>query len=106
MATESRLFDHDAERGITRIFHYDTDTEESTIETISDVTDIVESNRRQFNNVDERAGYKGDLHKIGSIPMSLYFQLKEQGIMGDQARLKKWLNDPDNRFFRTRPGTV
>jgi len=31
---------------------------------------------------------------------------KSEGKLDDQAFLKKWLNDPDNRLFRTRPGEV
>ena len=27
-------------------------------------------------------------------------------ILDDEAAMKRWLNDPDNRFFRTRPGRV
>jgi hypothetical protein len=46
------------------------------------------------------------MHKVGSIPMSIYHELQKQGILQDEKRLKKWLNDPDNRVFRTRPGRV
>lgn len=103
---ETRLFDTNEETQTQRLFHYDDVTEESTIETIADVTDIVEANKALFNNVDERAPYSNEFHRVASIPMSLYFQLKEQGIVGDPKRMKAWLNDPENRFFRTRPGKV
>jgi hypothetical protein len=46
------------------------------------------------------------MHKVASIPMTLFYDLKKQGIIDDPARLKAWLNNPDNRFFRTRPGRV
>ena len=32
--------------------------------------------------------------------------LKAEGKLDDDAYMKRWLNDPDNRFFRTRPGQV
>jgi hypothetical protein len=33
-------------------------------------------------------------------------ELKQQGIIDDPKALRRWLNDPDNRYFRTRPGRV
>lgn len=103
---DSRLFDRDPLTGITRIFHYDDATEDSTIETISDVTDIIEDNKAYYNDVDERAGWKNEFMRVASIPMPLYFKMKEEGIVGDQKAMKKWLNDPDNKYFRTRPGRI
>jgi hypothetical protein len=38
--------------------------------------------------------------------MALYYQMKAEGKLEDQAYMKRWLNDPDNRAFRTRPGEV
>jgi hypothetical protein len=46
------------------------------------------------------------MHKVASIPMNVYFDLKEKGILDDPAALKRWLNDSDNRFFRTKAGRV
>jgi hypothetical protein len=91
--------------GQKQFWHEDEDGN-VTIQTSQDVSDVIEANRLQFNQVDERANWKGDLHKIGSIPMSIYYDLKRRGILDDQAALKRWLNDPDNRLFRTRPGQV
>lgn len=106
MATETRLFDRNEETGITRVWHYDDTTEESHIETISDVTELIEDNKARFNSVDERAPYKNEFHRVASIPMNLYYKLKAEGILGDQKAMKKWLNNPDNRLFRVRPGVV
>jgi hypothetical protein len=83
------------------------------IESAQDVGGIVESNRKQFNAYDERARWSDDLlgNKIASIPLSVIDDLNQKGIMRgfhvlDQARFKAWLNHPDNRAFRTRPGRV
>jgi hypothetical protein len=38
--------------------------------------------------------------------MPLFYRLKKDGIIDDPSAMKRWLNDPDNRFFRTRPGRV
>jgi hypothetical protein len=102
---EKRFFDSNPELGITRTFHYDADTDEAMIQTQQDVTGVIEENKSEFNQVDERATW-GELSKVASIPLSLYYQLKSEGKLDDQAYMKRWLNDPENRHFRTRPGKV
>ena len=100
----SRLFDESPDLGLKRYWHYDADTDTATIETRQEVTDLVENNKADFNAA--ASGWKGEMHKVASIPMNVYFDLKEKGILDDPAALKRWLNDPDNRFFRTKPGRV
>ncbi len=77
-----------------------------TIQTEQDVTAVIEANKAIYNAVDEKANWNGEWHLVASIPMALFYDLKAKGIIDDQARLKAWLNDPENRFFRTRPGRV
>ena len=82
-------------------------TGDYTIHTEQDVTDRIDLNRAIHADHDERARYPGDgIHRVASIPMSLFMQLQKEGVADDPAAFKKWLNDPDNRFFRTRPGRV
>ena len=90
-----------------------TDDGGLVIETVQDVSGIVESNKKQFNAYDERARWSDDLlgNKIASIPLTVIDELNKQGIMRgfhvlDQTRFKAWLNHPDNRAFRTRPGRI
>lgn len=101
----TRVLDQDEETGKIELFHYDESTDRVTIETITDVTDIVEANKALFNEHTSLDRY-GDMTRVASIPMSLYFDLKAKGIVGDDEKMKAWLNNPDNRFFRTRPGKV
>jgi len=75
------------------------------IATSQDVTKIIEANKRSANAVDKHQRY-GEWSKVASIPMSVYYDLKQQGIVDDPARFKRWLNDGDNKYFRTRGGTV
>lgn len=100
-----KIFDTDKDVGITRTWHYDDATDMATIQTQQDVTDVIEDNKNDFAQVDERAKW-GELTKVASIPLSLYYQLKSEGKLDDQAYMKRWLNDPENRYFRTRPGEV
>mgnify|MGYP006213542651 CR=1 FL=1 len=43
---------------------------------------------------------------VASIPIHIYWDLKKRGIADDDEAMKRWLNDSQNRFFRTRPGQV
>lgn len=103
--TEKRLFSEDADQGIRRIFHFDEDTQQATIETQQDVTAIIEENKQEYAQTDERARW-GEWNKVASIPMSVYFQLKAEGKLDDEAYMKRWLNDPENKYFRTRSGQI
>jgi hypothetical protein len=80
------------------------------IENKQDITEIIESNKAQFNAIDEKAKW-GEWTKVASLPNVVVDELNKQGIMRgfgvlDEKRFKAFLNDPDNRFFRTRPGQV
>lgn len=103
--SEKRLFSTDADQGITRYFHYDEETDKATIQTQQDVSAIIEENKQEYAQIDERARW-GEWTRVASIPMSVYFQLKAEGKLDDQAYMKKWLNSPDNKYFRTRAGQV
>ena len=103
--TEKKLFDKDDALGITRIWHYDADTDKATIETRQDVSKIIEENKQEYAHIDENARW-GEWTRVASIPMSIYFQLKREGKLDDEAYMKKWLNNPDNKYFRTRSGEV
>ena len=83
------------------------------IETRQDVTGIIEQNKKEYNSFDERAKWSDELfgNKIASIPMTVIDDLNHQGIMRgfaviDDKRFKAWLNERDNRVFRTRTGVV
>ena len=102
---DTKLFDRDAALGMTQLFHYDPIEDTFTIETIQDTTAIVEGNKAEYNSIDERAQY-GEFSKIASIPLNLFYDLQKRGITRDKAKFRAWLNDPDNRYFRTRPGRV
>ena len=50
--------------------------------------------------------------KVASIPLVVVQQLAQKGNMNqaggikDKEAFKKWLNDPDNRFFKTYNGNI
>ena len=81
------------------------------IETVQDVSSIIEQNKKEYNANNGKWG--GDIfdNKIASIPLTVIDDLNKAGIMRgfhvlDQKKFRAWLNNPDNRFFRTRQGKV
>ena len=76
------------------------------IEKVQDVEDIAEAAKARFNNTDERAKWGNGMTHVATIPNVVYWQLEKQGITRDAKAFKRWLNERDNRVFRTRPGRV
>lgn len=105
-----KLFDYDPVTGTRQWFHWNDDTDTFTIQTEQKVDDLIEANRESFNQFSGASDKFGDLigqrTRVASIPMNIYMDLKKKGITKDPKAFKKWLNDPDNAAFRTRPGTV
>lgn len=85
------------------------------IESVQDVEDIIDLNKAQYNSTDERARFSPlnssvDI-PIARIDMVTYMELVREGIInlrgeGDEKAFTKWLNDPENRAYRLRPGRV
>ncbi len=91
-------------------FHYDESEDKVHIERTQDVEPILEANKRQYN---DNQGFKSEIfNKKASIPLVVLLKwCQEKGItyqefMGDEKILKRFLNDPDNRFCLTKPGKV
>jgi hypothetical protein len=104
----------DVKDGVVRTAYDDGDGG-LIIKHTSDLTDFIEHTKAQFN---ENSGTKGwgdnpidRKNKIASLPTEIINDLNAKGIMRgyyimDQKAMKRWLNDPENRVFRTRGGTV
>lgn len=79
------------------------------LETKQDVSEIVEANKRQFNDSDGRFGET--LTHIARLPLTVIDDLNRKRVMQgfkviDEKAFKAFLNHPDNRFFRTHPGHI
>ena len=87
--------------------------DELVIARTQDCSFIAEANKAEFNQVDERARWSDEVfgNRVASIPMTVLDDLNKKGILRgfhviDLKGFRQWLNDPDNRVFRTRPGKV
>ena len=49
----------------------------------------------------------GEGQRVASIPLNLFYdKLHEAHMQGDENYISRWLNDGDNRAFRTFEGTI
>ena len=105
-----RLLDFDPLTGIKQYIDTDEMTGVSTIRTEQDASAIIALNKLHQSHFSSGKDKWGDGYdhktKVASIPLNIWMDLKKQGIADDPVRMKRWLNDPDNLAFRTRPGTV
>ena len=99
-----KVLSHDQLSGITRYWH-DNQDGTYTVETDQDMSAIIEQNKKLANQTDKHSKY-GEWSRVASIPLSVYYDLKAKGIVDDPKAMKKWLNDPDNKYFRTREGKI
>jgi len=103
--SHTRVLDVDKVTRTKRLFHWDAAAQTYTIEEVQDQTDIIEQNLLDRNNINT-SSWKGDMHKVASLPLSKWLELRKSGILQDSNKLRKWLNDRDNWFYRTREGRV
>ena len=87
------------------------DQDEITIKQEQDVTELLEQNKKEYNNADSKWSDELFGNKVASIPFTAIDKLNKEGIMKgftvlDQKRFFAWLNDPENLFFRTKPGQL
>ncbi len=69
------------------------------------VENLINQNTTQRNLAQK--GWAGDYHHVASIPLNIvHDQLAEAQTQGDDKYLSRWLNDSDNRAWRTKSGNV
>lgn len=98
------LFDYDPVTGrqVWEIRNPDGSTTHRTDYPVQATVDINTAQRNMGQD-----NWKGDYHQIASIPLNVYYdQLAEAAKQDDQTFISKWLNDSDNRAWRTKNGHV
>lgn len=97
-----RLFDYDPLTGAKEYFEYDPVTDRFSIRREEDHEAILAQNHALRKH---DTGWKGEMHHIGSIPLSVYYeQLVKTQRIHDQSALKKWWNSTDQEVFKTKRG--
>ena len=108
--TVKKLISSDKSSGKETWMHFDRDGQAEIIQK-QHIKQILEANKRQQNDwqYGKLIGNTQRHHqKVADIPNQLYVQLREMfGHPADNPRdWARWLNDPENRFFRTGGGRV
>lgn len=98
------LFDADIKLG-RYVWSRENGDGTTTYRTDYSVQPTIDHNTAFRNMLDP--GWKGDWHKVASVPLNVFHdQLAEATRQDDQAYVSKWLNDRDNRAWRTKEGRV
>ena len=82
-----------------------------TITTHQDAQPILDHTKAAYNNYGDKLtpGKRGEFHRVASIPLNVWDQWKREtnnAIEKDQKLLAKYLNDPDNKYFKTSPTNI
>jgi len=100
------LFDHNFQTGRT-IWMLEQDGK-TTFRTDYPVDATLAENKAMRDNADK--AWKGDYHLIASVPLNVMHDEKlgllEATKQGDDKYFARWLNDPDNRAWRTKDGRI
>ena len=99
-----RLFDYDPKAG-RQVWYRANDDGSTTWRTDYEAQDTIDMNTAQRNLA--QPGWAGDYHHVASIPLNVYYdQLHQASQQQDERFISKWLNDSDNRAWRTKDGRV
>lgn len=66
---------------------------------------LIDQNQREANDFNY-SGSHGSSVKVATIPEVLYWELHSKGITDDPVAYRRFLNDLNNRKFRTNTWTV
>lgn len=104
-----RIFSLDAATQSVEKFHYDETTGQFTITDTQDVTELVDLNHaRRMAGVDRKSFQR----HLGSVPENIYWywqtKWKNEGRSREEIRELwiKFLNDTDNKAFKTIDGVA
>lgn len=98
-----KVIDTDPVTGISHVLYHDESDGVSHYVAEQATDYLLDFNRKQANEAGKRFG---EWAKVASLPMTLFMKLKAEGVLDDPKALKRWLNDPDNRYFRTHEGRL
>ena len=97
------LINYDPNTGRT-IWKY-SDGNKTHIRTDYPVENLIKQNSQELNNSDNQRF--GDGKRVASIPLNVFQQkLQDAQAQGDSKYISRWLNDSDNRAFRTFKGNI
>jgi xylose isomerase len=96
--------------GSVTTFH-DADDGGVVIAKEQNIDALIDANREEYNNADSKWSENALENRVARVPLAVFDQLQKEGITRgftilDQKRFKAWLNNPDNKVFRTKAGRI
>jgi len=91
---------------IQESYHYDEAADRLVVKRTQDVEPILDYTKAIFDADNTR--WDKVMNHVARIPLVVVDEYKRRGIdlLKDDAALKRFLNDPDNKLFRTKPGVI
>jgi hypothetical protein len=107
MSRDRELDRHD---GLVEYLHYDEGEDRFALELVSDVAPVIERNKALYNDGDGYAESR-EWRRVASFPPIMREIAKQiwgadPFAKGNEDLLKRLLNDPELRHFRTAPGRI
>lgn len=102
--TRSRRLVLSHRQGVSEVVHIDAEHPDHLImETIQDCEPIIE----RAKVLSEMSPRKDEVFRhVGTMPQIVMERAMREGWWNDPDAIKRWLNDPDNRAFRSWKGRV
>ena len=104
-----RIFSLDAAAQSVEKFHYDESDGSFTIEDVQKVDNILDVTHALRGEQRDRKAFQ---RHVGSVPENIYWHFtmkwRKQGMSSEEIRQKwiDWLNDPDNKGFKSIEGRI
>lgn len=90
--------------------HYEAGGDALIVQRTQDVQPILDANRAAFNAAPEHGRFKGEMHRMASIPNIVIEQWLKEGInlydKHDWPAVRRKLNSPEYAYLRTKPGRL
>ena len=77
-----------------------TPDQQLILETTTNIDDVARMNAEQANSV-SRTSRSGDMVHVARLPMLVYLDLAQRGVLYDKRRMRKWLLSEEARPYRT-----
>ncbi len=95
------LFSYDVQAGVERWYN----PREDVFKTISHVDELVKQNKDAQANTSGKRWGSGQ--SVASIPLDVYYRELDQAVQQDDKKyMARWLNNSDNRAWRTKEGSI
>lgn len=98
-APASFKLSYDSLTGTLQKMHITPD-QRLVLESTCDTGVLPDYNKAQMDET-SRTQRSGDMVKVASLPMMVYLDLQQKGILRDKAAMRKWLASEEARPWRT-----